>query len=204
MSLLFGCWHHRSSLQQSAVPPLRQWQQSFLHCDNTVFSDDNAVSMAVFLMPCSCYHYSDVIMSAMAYQNTSLTVVCSTVYAKKTPKLRVIGPATRKIFPFDDVIMTHLFRTWKATICHSSRQTTGPALLDVENWHANFRKVGSGCSAGHSPSSCKSTGHLNEKTYRQTSNISCTKLPNLNVSRLVLQLSLQNTLKPCVKSRMKM
>ena len=40
--------------------------------------------------------------------------------------------------------------------------------------------------------------------YRQTSNISCTKSQNLNVSHLVLQLSLANPLKPCVKSRMKM
>ena len=41
-------------------------------------------------------------------------------------------------------------------------------------------------------------------TYRQTSNISRTKSPNLNVSRLVLQLSLPKPLKPAVKSRMKM
>ena len=36
------------------------------------------------------------------------------------------------------------------------------------------------------------------------SNISCTKSQNLNVSRLILQLSLLNPLKPDVKSRMKM
>ena len=40
--------------------------------------------------------------------------------------------------------------------------------------------------------------------YHQTSNISHTKSQNLNVSRLVLQLSLPNPLKPGVKSRMKM
>ena len=40
--------------------------------------------------------------------------------------------------------------------------------------------------------------------YRQTSNISSTKSQNLNVSHLVLQLSLPNPLKPGVKSRMKM
>ena len=39
--------------------------------------------------------------------------------------------------------------------------------------------------------------------YCQTSNIGCTKSPNLNVSRLVLQLSLPNPLKPGVKSGMK-
>ena len=40
--------------------------------------------------------------------------------------------------------------------------------------------------------------------YRKISNIICIKYPNLNVSRLVLQLSLPNPMKPCVKSRMKM
>ena len=40
--------------------------------------------------------------------------------------------------------------------------------------------------------------------YCQTSSIKCTKYKNLNVSRLVLQLSLLNPLKSGVKSRMKM
>ena len=40
--------------------------------------------------------------------------------------------------------------------------------------------------------------------YRQTSNTSRTKSQNVNVSRLVLQLSLRNLLKPGVESRMKM
>ena len=40
--------------------------------------------------------------------------------------------------------------------------------------------------------------------YRKISNTRCTKSPNLNVSRLVLQLSLPNAMKPGVKSRMKM
>ena len=41
-------------------------------------------------------------------------------------------------------------------------------------------------------------------TRCQTFNTRCTKSQNLNVSRLVLQLSLPNPLKPGVKSRMKM
>ena len=40
--------------------------------------------------------------------------------------------------------------------------------------------------------------------YRQISNIRCTKSQKLNVSRLVLQLSWPNLLKPCIKLRMKM
>ena len=45
---------------------------------------------------------------------------------------------------------------------------------------------------------------LNRSNYRKISNIRRTKSPNLNVSRLVFQLSLPNPSKPGVKSRMKM
>ena len=74
-----------------------------------------------------CNHYNDVTTGAMASQITSLTVVYSTVCSgrsKKTSKLRVTGlcagislgtgefphkwPVTRKMFPFDDVIMLSL------------------------------------------------------------------------------------------------
>ena len=72
-------------------------------------------------------HYSGIIMGTIASQITSLTIVYSNVYSdadrrsKKTPKIRVTGhmrgihrgpvnsphkwPVTRKMFPFDDVIM---------------------------------------------------------------------------------------------------
>ena len=74
-------------------------------------------------------HYNDVIMSAMASQITGLTIVYSTVYSganerkhqsfASLPFVRGIhpwpvnsphkGPVTRKKFPFDDVIIFHLF-----------------------------------------------------------------------------------------------
>ena len=70
-------------------------------------------------------HYGDVIMSAMASQITSLTVVCSNVYSgadqtkhQSSASLAFVrgihrwrvnsphkGPVTRKMFPFDDVII---------------------------------------------------------------------------------------------------
>ena len=68
-------------------------------------------------------HYNDTIMRAMAPQIASLMIVYSTVYSrrrsKKLSKLRVTGgeftgdrlilrkkrAVTRKMFPFDDVIM---------------------------------------------------------------------------------------------------
>ena len=77
------------------------------------------------LYPVVAGHYSDVIMSTMASQITSLTVVYSTVYPGADQRKHQIstslafvrgihrspvnsphkGPVTRKMFPFDDVIM---------------------------------------------------------------------------------------------------
>ena len=74
-------------------------------------------------------HYNDVIMSTMASQITSLTIVYSTVYSgadqrkhQSSASLAFVlgihrwpvnslhkGPVTRKMFPFDDVIM-HLIK----------------------------------------------------------------------------------------------
>ena len=72
-------------------------------------------------------HYNDVIISAMAYQITDLSIVYSTVYSGEDQRkyqsfasLAFVkgihrwpvnsphkGPVTRKMFAFDDVIMNH-------------------------------------------------------------------------------------------------
>ena len=74
---------------------------------------------------CTLSHYNDVMMGGMASHIASLTIVYSTVYSRrrstKTSELHVTGlcvrnspvtgefphkgPVTRKMFPFDDVIM---------------------------------------------------------------------------------------------------
>ena len=76
-------------------------------------------------------HYNDVIMGAMTSQITSLTIVCSTVCSgtdqwkhKSSASPAFVrgihrwpvnsphkGPVTRKIFPFDDVIMNQCWLT---------------------------------------------------------------------------------------------
>ena len=73
----------------------------------------------------SVYHYDDVIMSSIASQITSLTIVYSTIYSgadqskhQSSASLAFVWgihrgpvnsphkwPVTRKMFPFDDVIM---------------------------------------------------------------------------------------------------
>ena len=73
---------------------------------------------------CVCVHYSDVIMSTMASQITSLTIGYSTIYSGTGPTTASLafvrgihrwlvnsphkGPITRKMFSFDDVIMKYI------------------------------------------------------------------------------------------------
>ena len=66
-----------------------------------------------------CVHYNDVILGAIASQITSLTIVYSTVYSvadqrkhENSASLALWpvnsphnGPVSRKMFPFDDIIM---------------------------------------------------------------------------------------------------
>ena len=79
------------------------------------------------------FHYDDVIIGAIAYQITSLTIVYTTVYSdadqRKTSKFRVTGlcvgnsPGTdefpaqmasnAEMFPFDDIIMSKSLRARK-------------------------------------------------------------------------------------------
>ena len=89
------------------------------------------VEMNIMRVPinwaCRLPHYNDVIMGAIASQITSLTIVYSTVYSdadqrkhQSSASLAFVRgihrgpvnsphkwPVTRKMFPFDDVIMIH-------------------------------------------------------------------------------------------------
>ena len=68
-------------------------------------------------------------------------------------------------------------------------------IVDGYNAYFSFSQVRSGYSGKQ---------HLHWKNYHQIFDMSHTKSQNLNVSHLVLQLSLCNLLKPGVKSKMKM
>ena len=83
---------------------------------------DNGLAASPYLSQCwssLLTHYNDVIMGAIASQITSLTIVYSTIYSDadqgniKAPRhwpLCGEWPVTRKIFPFDDVIMVYCVR----------------------------------------------------------------------------------------------
>ena len=97
---------------------------------------------------CGDHHHSDVIMSSMASQITSLTIVYSTVYSgadqrkhQSSASLAFVrgihrspvnsphkGPVTRKVFPFDDVIMVPV---WAVDISHGISARFGCVLFVV-------------------------------------------------------------------------
>ena len=86
------------------------------------------------------FHYNDVIMSTMAPRVTSLTIVYSTVYSgvdqrklQNSASLAFvrgihrwpvnsphIGPVTRKMFPFDDVIMVRSITVHEEPVTHEA------------------------------------------------------------------------------------
>ena len=112
-------------------------------------------------------------------------------------RINIANYVKYKYFCDDDIIDDITVPLWKfSDLC--SRQTVGNAGDDII-YHILALHV--------SDLSMMLPSILWNQTLRdycQISNISCTKSPNLNVSRLVLQLSLSNPPKPGVKSGMKM
>ena len=100
---------------------------SFLRLDDKIFVSilNNTFMCMLFTYSFYCNHYDDVIMTMLASQITSLTVVYSIVYSgvhqrkhQSSASLAFVReihrgpvnfphkwPVTRKMFPFDDVIM---------------------------------------------------------------------------------------------------
>ena len=121
-----------------------------------------------FLFYCSCTdlfypcsHYNDAIMGAMASQITSLTIVYSIVYSdadqrkhQSSASLVFVGgihrgpgnsphkwPVTRKMFPFDDVIMisSHYHPDDKEAIVNINKNM---ARICTRNRYHNYMKTG--------------------------------------------------------------
>ena len=94
------------------------------------------------MLKCSYHNYNDVIMSAMAYQITSLKIVYSIIHSgadqrkhQSSASLDFVrgihrspvnsphkGPATRKMFPVDDVFMALKLAGASGAVCQISEQ----------------------------------------------------------------------------------
>ena len=131
-----------------------------LPCHNVIM--EQALLNSSKLANHSCGHYNDVIMGAMASQITSLTIVYSIVYLgadqrkhQSSASLAFVWgihrrpmnsphkwPVTRKMVPFDDVIMVNWFVKWKCIFAnyncniYSSRPEWSNTLRSRRNgWH---------------------------------------------------------------------
>ena len=110
------------------------------------------------LSPVKQQHYNDVIMSTIASQVTSLTIVYSTVYSgadqskhQSSAPLAFVrgihrgpvnsphkGPVTRNMFPFDDVIMKRLYSDVTWWLWRLKSPAT-PLLLNQANTKGNIK-----------------------------------------------------------------
>ena len=112
------------------LPRRHQWNINAVSRLNILWNQDGTarqgLEMIVLLVLSLSIHYGDAIMGAMAPRITSLTIVYSTVYSDadqikhhSSASLAFVrrihrwpvnsprkGPVTRKMFPFDDVIMS--------------------------------------------------------------------------------------------------
>ena len=138
-----------------------------------------------------CIQLSEVIMGAMASQITSLTIVhikYATVYSNANQ---------RKYHSSASLVFVRGIHRWPV---NSPAQMPSNAEKVSIWWRhhvkPDIRQLDSARFNEHRASF--------RAIYRKVSNISCTKSPNLNDSRLVLQSPLPNSLKLRVKSRMNM
>ena len=103
-------------------------------------------------------HYSDVIMGAMAHQILGVSIIYSTVCSGihqrniKAPRhwhSPHKGPDTRKVLPFDDVIMSHrlqseaMLTTFAVTVCVTVRKETR-VLCALKHQHIKYYHVCNG------------------------------------------------------------
>ena len=110
-------------------------------------------------------HYSDIILSAMVYQITSLTIVYSTIYSgtnQSSVSLAFVqgihrwslnslhkGPVTQRRLLFDDVIMTSSWSTWVLQrssdaiqpVWHQAITWTNADLLSIEIWGIKLSEI---------------------------------------------------------------
>ena len=131
-------------------------------------------------------HYDDVIMSAIASQITSLTIIYSTVYPGADPSnikaprhwpLWPVNsphkwPVTRKMFPFDDVIVGYLITTHPKSLQTWTNSGTGNSLLPVVERNARtlrWRHNERDCVSNHQPQDCLLNSLFADQSKHQSS-----------------------------------
>ena len=127
-------WYH---IDELVVYLKQKWENWSDYSTNGIIHEFVGICQVYIICCTEQYHCDDVIMSVVAYEITSLTIVYSTVFfrrrSKKTSKLRVTGlclgnsPVTGEFaaqmaskganVPFDDVIMVRVTFITGNSIC---------------------------------------------------------------------------------------
>ena len=164
-----------------------------------------------------CYRIFDLWFLRFLYIYNIFSWINHFVFCLHIPRIWVC------VIRIGDQIMT--FITWTRGI---KCIPTGTIFIPIWCWRGDIKPVSVLTLCGGNQSVIPSQGAINVQlccfiwcqpeqafkqtikllviwdAYRKISNIRRTKSANLNVSRLVVQLSLPKSMKPCVKSRMKM
>ena len=159
---------------------------------------------------CSLSHYDDVIMGAIASQTTSLTIVYSAVYSgadqskhQSSASLAFVWgnhrgpvnsphkwPVTRKMFPFDDVIMSII-------ICHEDQtkseklvvlSCSWPKSFFQNNWWCNTNNFWAAISGHDWQSFWISRQTLKSTLYVTTNLLKCITLKNIHLKVNIVNL----------------
>ena len=134
-------------MKQFTQSSLMNWINIFHWINLSYLKLQNQIQLILWCHPTklTC-HYGDVIMGAIASQITSVTIVCSTVYSDADQRKHQSSgslvflwgihrglvnsphkwPVTRKVFPFDDVIMWSPLNWWIPR--------SNPSFESFENW----------------------------------------------------------------------
>ena len=136
MKYFSPCSHHYPFAAEFVYQFYVRYSFYFCNCHVYTLCAISFYNLAYCNVVCVITHYSDVIIGAMASQITSFTIVYSTVYSgadqrkhqrsASVASVRGIhrwpvnsphkGPVTRKMFQFDDVIMSndnlHLYHAY--------------------------------------------------------------------------------------------
>ena len=175
--LLIRLWEVLSSVSMYRCVTMYDWtdQNNGINIqDNTLrtkYVENKSVNRPHYMYQWTCVvkivwesHYNDVILSAMAPQITSLTIVYSTVYSRRRWKkhqsssslafVRGIhrwpvnsphkGPVTRKMFPLDDVIMVFISDTLSVDwlLAAWSMQALMSCLCSIKRLSIGIRHIG--------------------------------------------------------------
>ena len=173
-------WRHRNATEKEYCHE-RHASETCFCCWHTIVL--LIVTSPVWKIPVALLHHhynDDIIMSAMASQITSLTIVYSIVYS---------GADQRKHQSSASLAFVRGIHRWLVNSPHKGPVTLKLFLFNDVVMQSFIGHYGSNMPLNVRWSSCEIRAWITKNIYRKIFNIKRTKSQSLNVSRLGLQLS---------------